>query len=230
AVHTSGTCSPKEVVYYCYDHPESLFLVLEGTFANVAKPDCGGGLSELPPSVERLFRISEQYGTTAAGKQGGPALYPYQLFSCGGYFGEAELLLESCPRRSCTRCESDTGGVLLALHKDDLASIVREFPRFASAWRDAALRREAYRRVLLSRLTMGRSYRHLAACTLQRYVRHRMASRPAEPSPRRRNWSAFGNLAAMGRGSERCTTRDAGRRRANGESQPATQADLNKLR
>lgn len=215
---------PKEVVYYCYDHPESLFLVLEGTFANVAKPDCAGGLSELPPSVERLFRISEQYGTAATGKH--PALYPYQLFSFGSYFGEAELLLEGCPRRSCTRCESDSGGVLLALHKDDLASIVREFPRFASAWRDAALRREAYRRVLLSGLTQGRTFRQMAACTLQRYVRHRMASRPAEPSHRRRNWSVMGSWATLGRGNDRCMTRSP----RNLESQPATQADLNKLR
>ena len=42
---------------------------------------------ELPPSVEKLFRISEQYGG-AASKGKHPALYPYQACLAGSMFVE----------------------------------------------------------------------------------------------------------------------------------------------
>jgi CRP-like cAMP-binding protein len=223
AVHQRFVFS-KEVVYYCYDHPESLFLVLEGTFANVAKPDRLGGLSELQPSMERLFRISEQYGTGVGSASNQGALYPYQLFSAGSYFGEAELLLEPSPRRSCTRCESESGGLLLALHKDDLSDIVKEFPRFATAWRDAALRREVYRRALLKRLTFGRSFRHFAAASIQKFFKQKIESQHGSSSAWRGSLRLVNPVPSSSSG--RLSTKPM---TAN-HSQPATQGDLNKLR
>lgn len=178
--------SPREVMYYCYDHPESLFLVLEGVFANVAKPDVCGGLAELPPSVGRLFRISEQFSNAST-----VALHPYQLFCFGNYFGEAELLLDSAIRRSCARCESEDGGLLLVLNKHDLFPLMEEFPRFREAWLCGARRREAYRKDLLGKLTHGRSFRHLAASSIQRCVCRRLLRHSNRNVRKKSNSSSF---------------------------------------
>jgi len=46
-----------EVVYYCYDHAWNLYLVMSGTFANIAKPADQGGVSELPPKMVRANEV-----------------------------------------------------------------------------------------------------------------------------------------------------------------------------
>lgn len=218
--------SSKEVVYYCYDHPESVFLVLEGAFANVAQPDKLGGCSELPPCVGRLFRVSEQFGPSKGTRH---LLFPYQLFCGGSYFGEAELLLQPRPRRSCVRCESDAGGLLLSLGKQDLFSLAGEFHRFASMWRSEAHRREENRRRLLKRLTVGRSYRHLAAFTIQRYLRafrHRHPSKRTLFSPFKR-----ASTIKMENCRDICRSPDSMKALSDvQEDSPATRADVDLLR
>eukprot|EP00928_Gymnodinium_smaydae_P052929 TRINITY_DN3704_c0_g2_i1.p1 TRINITY_DN3704_c0_g2~~TRINITY_DN3704_c0_g2_i1.p1 ORF type:complete len:768 (+),score=144.00 TRINITY_DN3704_c0_g2_i1:74-2377(+) len=193
----------QEVVYHCFDHAWSLFIVLEGTFANIAKPGPHGGISDLTPltvsAVQHLARKSQQehpqrypppsFDKAASGKD---FLCPYQLFGSGSYFGDIELLegTTAVPRRSCMRCESVDGGCALILHKLELAKLMEEFPRFAAAWISEARRRESHRLRLLRRLRQAREYKELAASTLQRIMRSiwrrsnkRAWTRPSPGSP-----------------------------------------------
>jgi len=102
-------------------------------------------------------------------KAGYPQLYPYQLFSANSYFGDIELL-RGHQRYATVRCESAEGTVLV-LQKNDLQNLEEEFPQYGAAWRSAGVRREMLRRNLLGKFTRGLTHRHLAAVTVQKYLR-----------------------------------------------------------
>jgi len=176
-----------ELVYCSQEHAWNLFLVLEGTFANIGKPTAAGGIADLPPialaSLEK--QVSSRTPTGRKRLSFGDScealkmshsslekLTPYQLFGVGNYFGETELLLEEnpIPRRSCTRCQSRHGG-LLVLPRDELQNIAKEFPSFMVAWQAAARRREHHRTSLLERLVSDQRSTELAAKIIQRHVR-----------------------------------------------------------
>mmetsp|Transcript_85861 Transcript_85861/g.237841 ORF Transcript_85861/g.237841 Transcript_85861/m.237841 type:complete len:722 (+) Transcript_85861:68-2233(+) len=151
-----------EIVYQRNDMPFNIYLVLDGTFANVARPTPKGGCDEecITGAIERLQSTH---------------LYPYQLFSGNSYFGDIEVL-ESRPRGSTVRCESN-GGAVLALHKRDFWQLVEEFPQFGASWRTCACRRSIQRLRFLGRLRCGMTYRHFAASRIQHFIRIRKRRR-----------------------------------------------------
>jgi len=103
-------------------------------------------------------------------------LYPYQFFGRGTYFGDIEILSSVAQRArfSSTRCESEDGGILLVLHKTELAKLMQDFPRFSTAWRSRARRREEHRLILVRRLTRGWKHKDFAAWTIQGHVREKL--------------------------------------------------------
>jgi len=147
-----------EIVYQRNDVPFNIYLVLEGTFANVARPTALGGCDR-----ECRFRSNDMERTATIN------LYPYQLFSNCSYFGDVEVM-QAKPRSSTVRCESN-GGAVLALHKRDFWQLVEEFPQFGASWRSVAARRFIQRLRLLKRLKYGMTYRHFAAAKIQHFVR-----------------------------------------------------------
>lgn len=162
----------KEVLHYTVDQALSLYIVLKGTFANVAKPDPAGGLAALPPAAVAMADVGHfttGLSVTATSANGRQHLFPYQLFGQSSYFGEYELLMGGVPRAACARCESEEGGTALVLSKSDFLRLAEEFPRFGISWRTAARRREQARRRMLRHHTRGRSYKNLAAYRIQAY-------------------------------------------------------------
>mmetsp|Transcript_56813 Transcript_56813/g.99023 ORF Transcript_56813/g.99023 Transcript_56813/m.99023 type:complete len:615 (+) Transcript_56813:87-1931(+) len=140
-----------EIVYYSGEHPFSLFLVYEGTFANIGTLGPDGGVSDLSPSIfltqAMLSDTYEEAPTMlqnirkyfprhqrALDKQSAAQslLHPYQLFGAGNYFGDTEIL-EGGRRISSVRCESKKGSLLL-LHKTDFQSLCNDFPSFKPTW------------------------------------------------------------------------------------------------
>lgn len=98
-------------------------------------------------------------------------LFPYQLFSCGSYFGDLELF-QNCPRHTTSRCESKAGQ-LLSLRKKDLEMLTDEFPPFGVLGRIAAMNSGTFRQVKQKCLTEGLNYKDLAAKTIQGAARLR---------------------------------------------------------
>eukprot|EP00928_Gymnodinium_smaydae_P047872 TRINITY_DN31984_c0_g1_i1.p1 TRINITY_DN31984_c0_g1~~TRINITY_DN31984_c0_g1_i1.p1 ORF type:complete len:719 (+),score=104.90 TRINITY_DN31984_c0_g1_i1:42-2198(+) len=197
-------CSGGDIVYRFDDFPFNMYIVLQGTFAHIALPSAGAqgdvslrSMSLLAESVHSSSLLASSLdfaesmlrkGTTSSGKTRTPGtatcdeadldepLYPYHLVSSRGYFGEVELI-RGCARRSTVRCES-VEGTLLVIRRDDFMALTYEFPQFYEAWRGQANRRSIMRQSLLNRHNRRISYRHLAACWLQRFFRSRR-TRPA---------------------------------------------------
>lgn len=192
----------KEIVFYGFDHTWNVFLVLQGTFAQVGRPGTSGGESKLPQLVvkatEMAVKATEMlpgcftinFINTKCEKRffnkvlDGPCelsttLSPYQLLGVGNYFGDYELFVDpNGLRRACVRCESNgfsvkEAGCLLVLNKQDIAELMDFFPHCASIWHSAAIRREEYRKKKLKQLTRHVDYKVLAARTIQQYVRKR---------------------------------------------------------
>jgi len=187
-----------EAVYRIHDRPSSIFLVLDGTFAHVAKVAATGGIDIKTNGLERqrsLFRSSpvshrvakeeDDKSSTASTCSGEASCrpYPYRLFSFRSYFGEYEIVVGAA--RTCsTRCESQVG-TLLVLSKDDFRNICAECPQFGHAWRLEAFRRHRQRLKLLHRLTAGKTYRHYAACTIQSFFKWSMSPLRSPMQPNR---------------------------------------------
>mmetsp|Transcript_13457 Transcript_13457/g.30513 ORF Transcript_13457/g.30513 Transcript_13457/m.30513 type:complete len:794 (-) Transcript_13457:80-2461(-) len=166
-----------EFAYHSFEHAWSLFLVLAGTFAAVGVPQPNGGIARLFPSATAVL-VSALSGdvtkkhtsrSTTSTEKVSAAMYPYQLFGWGSYFGEGEVI-DMTPRATSVRCESKEAKVLI-LPKDEFYRLAEEFPGFAGAWRAAARRREDRRQALLARLTRGLPYEQRAAVTIQHQVR-----------------------------------------------------------
>mmetsp|Transcript_220 Transcript_220/g.487 ORF Transcript_220/g.487 Transcript_220/m.487 type:complete len:680 (-) Transcript_220:158-2197(-) len=174
-----------EFVYNFQDYAFNLFLVMKGVFANVAKATPDGGFANIVPTAawDSPLPASRSNSRAAAVVHDPPMkkverLSPYQVFAPSAYFGDAEILVDlHFPRKSGVRCETANGGMVLVLHKDDLFSLVADFPVYAIEWQHHALRREAMRQRLLTELTEDVDYRSLSACTIQRFVRERQAVR-----------------------------------------------------
>jgi len=177
----------KEVVYFGHDSTWNLHLVINGTFVHLAKPAALLSAHHIPVSQNLdLSAVTpgdlEAIGMTfLPGKDLGKncssfALSPYQIFSCGNYFGEAEIFLSqsdsSGSRRSAVRCE--TAGDTLLVNKKDINNLVATFPRAAETWYYAAARREAHRHRILKNLKMIGSLKELAASIIQGHVRDRL--------------------------------------------------------
>jgi len=187
-----------EVVYQAQDYPVNLFLVLEGTFAYVARPDRKrGGQTYLPrvrgfephitspksvtniADIVKSFRVSSvphepaakvaQQDSLRDDDDQEEALYPFMLFGAGSYFGDVELL-RSLPRRATARCESETG-VVLSLSKADFKDLSTEFPQFAAEWAKGGVARDRQRIWKQSQLVRGLNYRCLAARAIQQRYR-----------------------------------------------------------
>mmetsp|Transcript_27613 Transcript_27613/g.64394 ORF Transcript_27613/g.64394 Transcript_27613/m.64394 type:complete len:730 (+) Transcript_27613:51-2240(+) len=99
------------------------------------------------------------------------SLYPYQLFSCGSYFGDTDMMLGRL-RGPTARCEK--AGTALVLHKQALMEIQDNFPQFDVARRTAAARNEGFRLRSLVRLKKGLTFKNLAATRIQSFVRKRL--------------------------------------------------------
>jgi len=171
-----------EFAYHSFEHPWSVFIVLYGTMAAVGVPQQTGGIARLLPSATSLLcaaieaqsdaqglvthQNSESSSSTALLSA---AMYPYQFFGGGNYFGEAEVI-DMVPRATSMRCESAKARVLI-LPKDEFYRLAEEFPGFAGAWRAASRRREDRRIALLGRLTRGLPYKVRAAMAIQGQVR-----------------------------------------------------------
>mmetsp|Transcript_114458 Transcript_114458/g.364945 ORF Transcript_114458/g.364945 Transcript_114458/m.364945 type:complete len:817 (-) Transcript_114458:91-2541(-) len=164
-----------EIIYQLHDFPFNLFLVLNGTFAHVARPTEDGGVDEMdadspldPDSIE----VGQSLGQPSN-------LFPYRFFSDRSYFGELELF-QGCPRTATSRCERS--GTLLVLHKADLLRLEDQFPHFHSAWVLAARRRERCRVLACERLTLPLPLRTAAAVQIQAAWRERR--KPVRPNGR----------------------------------------------
>jgi len=217
----------KEVVYYCFDQSWSVFLVHQGTFANIGRPGRKGGTSMLSPLLvcaatngnksvyDRINRTSSAFANSMNGMRRAPALEmppkdcaltPYQLFGVHNYFGDTEIFLDhNGARRSCVRCESKVGGCALVLNRLVIFDLMAEFPRCAGAWRSAAIHREEHRKALLMKLTCRHECDVFAASTVQQYYRRR--SRTREEAISSNAWIAS-NKAKMARAALRGITRE----------------------
>jgi len=169
----------EEVVYGARDYALNLYLVLQGTFAYVAKVGSfelayGRSSSVKLKNVRnaRAHQLDQLYDQE-------DRLYPYQLFSNRSHFGDLELLHGDKPvsRRTYARCVSTSGGVVLKLSREDLSSIDAEFGVVVDVWRTVAEKREIHRLDLLSRHQTALNFRELAACVIQRFVRERYFER-----------------------------------------------------
>lgn len=146
-------------VYQTGEAAFHLFLVLTGTFAFVDRPSRDSSNANARPST----------GSNAKART---ELWPYQFFCHNSYFGDFELQVVSKPvRRATVRVESQEGGTVLRLHRDDFARLCFEFPQFAAAWRTQALQRESQRLRLLAIHHRALPYRQLAVRRMQRFVR-----------------------------------------------------------
>jgi len=186
--------SDKEVVHFGLESTWNLHLVISGTFVHLAKPadafNFTPRLSALRTSLARMLEVTateepSAMSTLDAGDTDSSLyLAPYQSFSHGNYFGEAEIFLSqtnSCAsRRSAIRCES--AGETLLLHKKDITCLVADFPLSAEAWYYAAARREHHRQRLLQNLKMHHSVEDLAISIIQRNVRERLLRKFARPA------------------------------------------------
>eukprot|EP00929_Paragymnodinium_shiwhaense_P051292 TRINITY_DN25822_c0_g1_i1.p1 TRINITY_DN25822_c0_g1~~TRINITY_DN25822_c0_g1_i1.p1 ORF type:complete len:805 (+),score=93.42 TRINITY_DN25822_c0_g1_i1:77-2491(+) len=208
-----------EVVYQVHDHPFSMFLVLDGVFAAVGKPNEDGGseavvvlsgaaergAEENVRSPSRISRTQSGFargrtGSTCSSAEESPNLQeasPYQLYCAGSYFGELEIifpsLVASGHTRACTvRCESRMAQVLV-LSRENLTMLVQEFPQYHVPWRIAATHRERSRQQLLRGLTRPMPYRQLAAQTIQRAWR----ATKAEECPKRASSKRISLLPSM---------------------------------
>jgi len=190
-----------EIVYHAHDHAFNLFLVTQGTFAHVARPTPAGGEAEIlkPPTTVRatdLPRPCLQSGKTTtsllrlamgsapvAPSTGRTCclisttrLHPFQLFSSHAYCGDVELF-SGKTRHSSLRNETvdqenrPSDGTMLVMSKSELNHICEEFPQYKEIWEAEAERRRRDCERLLKKLTQPRSYKDLAATTIQRFVR-----------------------------------------------------------
>mmetsp|Transcript_22410 Transcript_22410/g.63108 ORF Transcript_22410/g.63108 Transcript_22410/m.63108 type:complete len:363 (-) Transcript_22410:257-1345(-) len=180
AVHRSHF-SEGEIIYQAQDYPFSMFLILKGTFAFVSKlPSSGSaqpGMTEqsTPPALAGMMvsagDLLQNAGPNSSPEKAESAqVYPYMLFSTGSFFGESELVKETMPRRATARCESDAGD-LLTLNKSDFKRLADQFPQFGAKWADTAMRREKRRTLNEAALSTARTYKHLAAKTVQDWFR-----------------------------------------------------------
>jgi len=170
-----------EVVYQKLDYPFYLYLVLKGSFANVATAsptggiDAGGSLGVaagatgeqdmLTPSI--CGKANPKRRITMTAHEGIPQVYPYRAYSFNSYFGDFELLPgKQRPRKSTVRCET-TQGNCLGLAKDAFHSIVDQFPQYASPWKWLGLRREFCRMQQSRRMHRGLPLKCFAARCIQ---------------------------------------------------------------
>lgn len=172
----------EQAVYNAQDHAWNIYLVLSGVFSYTAQPhsrNLHGLCHNFSMSQTRV--LLDQSGVVCHSEQAD--WFPYQLFCEGNYFGDIEIIHETCPRYSTARCESKEGSVLV-LHKRDVFQLVEEFPNVTSRWRTRAKTRARQRRSLLQRQhPLGREYRDLAASMLQRNLTYLMARKKGTQKP-----------------------------------------------
>mmetsp|Transcript_40847 Transcript_40847/g.94784 ORF Transcript_40847/g.94784 Transcript_40847/m.94784 type:complete len:697 (-) Transcript_40847:108-2198(-) len=146
-----------QIVYQKGDPALHMYLVLRGTFAFVATPVRD---HHRPRKSQRAHRDFTQT--------------PYQLFSFHTHFGDLELQSEFTLHRSgTTRCE--LAGELLRLPKGDYSSLCRDFPQYATFWRNISLRREARRQRLRLKHCFSATCEHWAAMQIQRFFQNAKA-------------------------------------------------------
>mmetsp|Transcript_113513 Transcript_113513/g.367239 ORF Transcript_113513/g.367239 Transcript_113513/m.367239 type:complete len:751 (-) Transcript_113513:154-2406(-) len=180
--------SAGEMIYQAEDYAFGLFLVLTGTFSNIAYPAAGGGCSHLPDAASHLFLMPPERSASGhscsarPSERPGAHQSPYRLVSHGGYFGDIEIF-HNILRVSSARCES-ASGTLLLVSKLDLKEVVNEFPQFATKWRVAAKRRDQARILQLAELRSMQTFEELAARQLQTWIRRvqRLAQRGGSKS------------------------------------------------
>jgi len=191
-----------EMVYHCHEHPLNMYLVLDGTFACVARPSGDGGVVEPPPMVVSAVaefargpvaaRMSRS-GSKISGLSSRWRVHRRPTPDKVGSHSRVDVpirrlypyklisarsyfgdveLIEIGPRRCTVRCESPKATVLV-LHKQDFNMMMDDFPQYGHMWRQAIIRKEAMRRALLCDLTLGMTYRTLAVVTIQRMVRQK---------------------------------------------------------
>lgn len=109
-------------------------------------------------------------------------VWPYQLVSSGGFFGEMELLFPH-PRKASYRAESKNL-IALLLPRQAFNLMMGQHPKSFELLKRAARRREAYRERLLKRLKKpGISYRSLAARCIQRCWRRALLHLQKQGAP-----------------------------------------------
>jgi len=181
-----------EVVYHTGDLVISMYLVLTGCFAYIGQPHPEGG-RERASVVTGIFANSEPIVDSPSGAPASEReLSPYKLFGPRSYFGEepqADHGGTGVGRQASATCESDAGGVVLAVQISEMSKLAEDFPSFGRAWARESVRREWHRVNLLQRLTRPRPYKLLAAETLQEFVResylkHRSVSTSYCASPK----------------------------------------------
>lgn len=155
----------QEHIYQCQDFSNHIFLVANGVFAHVGVAKESGG--------EDVNAISQGMGRWLAAvkvsvSEGSQHTYPYQLFSRASYFGEYGVLFNQ-PREATARCEAR--GSCIVVPKTEIERSMVDFPEFSSLWTSLAESREKLRVQLRKRLTVGRSYKHLAASHIQSFWR-----------------------------------------------------------
>lgn len=187
----------QEIIYHCFDHAWNIFMVLEGMFAHVGKPTPHGGISERIGVVQSAGKSVESESIAAgrmighlqslhAGKKKDDqakleaeeknrelaAIYsPYEIYGPRSYFGDSAVFMKTS-RRFTARCESEAGGTLLVISRDDVQELSQEFPLAAQSWRITALRHDRRSRVMLKRLKTRCNIKELAATQVQRIYRY----------------------------------------------------------
>ncbi|CAE7561250.1 Kcnh7 [Symbiodinium natans] len=148
----------QEVIYQRSDFSNHFFLVTSGVFAHIGVPSAEGGReqSNMTSTVGQWLVVASAAGNVT--------MYPYQLFSQGSYFGEYGVI-QNQPRDTTARCEAR--GSCIVVPKSEVERAMCDFPEFSSFWMSTAGTRERQRLACRSRLTVGRSYKHLAAFVIQ---------------------------------------------------------------
>jgi CRP-like cAMP-binding protein len=181
-----------EVVFQKLDYPFHLYLVMRGSFANVAIPSPTGG-TDAPASVLKasslptpctmdrrdswnnktfsaLLAPAEAESPCEKSPRETDKVYPYRSYSSNNYFGDFELIENSRPRASTVRCETPAG-LCLVLAKDAFFSICEQFPQYASPWLLIGRRRDWFRTRQCRQLRHGLSLESLSAVRIQRHWR-----------------------------------------------------------
>mmetsp|Transcript_72243 Transcript_72243/g.199226 ORF Transcript_72243/g.199226 Transcript_72243/m.199226 type:complete len:764 (+) Transcript_72243:84-2375(+) len=202
AVHLSRVeFSAGEVVYQMHDFPFSIFLVLSGTFACIARPTPTGGMDEVyvreidhdVAMTPMSKTVTWDPGTSMTGGLMGrikstvsrscsmrtePTMVPSTTQSSSFYpyrlFSVGNYFGEVeilLGRPRLATVRCERAGAALVLAKQDLLKLQEQFPQCRGVWESVARRREQLRQRACKQLRVGLTIRHFAAVRVQRYFR-----------------------------------------------------------
>merc|ERR1711879_576302 len=110
---------------------------------------------------------------------GARKFFPYQLYGRKSFVGE-DAAFQDRARRASLRCEQR--GDLLIVPFKDFKEMCFMYGSIAMVWKHVSAHREKTRLSRLAKFHIGQPCHHLAASTLQKYVRERKSTSQSQSS------------------------------------------------